>query len=90
MLENDKKPVNMQSRITLSFLLTLVIVIAGLVTQWTIVAQKTSEVDTIRAMIESHRLDTNHHVDPERDERRWQELIKRLERIEDKLDHAKN
>ena len=78
-----------KSRPDFGIIITIVLVAAGIIAQWTIVAQKTAEIDAIKAQLEVHRLDSRHHVDPERDETRWQELIRRLERIEKKLDDAK-
>lgn len=66
--------------------ITIILLLLSLVAQWTIINNKVAEIAVLQSQLEVHRLDTQHHVDPERDERRWQELIKRLERIEDKID----
>ena len=76
-------------RFDLGVVITIVLVAAGIIAQWTILEQKTQQIDLLKAEIEAHRLDTRHHVDPERDDQRWMELIRRLERIEDKLDGPK-
>ena len=68
---------------TLILILTL---LCGLIVQWTRMEISVSDLRTLKAEYNSHKNDTRLHVDPERDERRWQELLDRLSRIEDKID----
>jgi len=45
-----------------------------------------SRIDDVEAALLNHRLDTERHIDPRRDEQRWRDLYKRLDTIERKVD----
>ena len=49
-------------------------------------AETCARVEEIDTRITSHLSDYRRHIDPERDDRRWQDLRDRLSRIEGKLD----
>ena len=70
----------------LTFAVTVIIMLTGLFAQWTILQTKVDLVDSLADQMEEHQRDALRHVDPIRDERRWQDLQYRLQRIEDKLD----
>lgn len=57
----------------------------SLVVQWTLLSQAAdlTKVTSMELLIHEH--DTRRHIDPERDERRWQDLLERLKNIEDSL-----
>ena len=48
---------------------------------------KTSDLIIWQAKVDIHLADTQKHLDPHRDETRWQDLIKRMDRFEKKLDN---
>ena len=73
-------------RSNLSIVITVILLLIAFVAQWSILQSKTVLIDQVAQEVKTHELDTAHHIDPERDERRWQELLRRLDRIEAKLD----
>ena len=77
-------------RANASNIILVVLLIVGFVGQWTIVQYRISQIDLLMHELTQHELDRSRHVDPERDERRWQELLDRLDRIEAKLNEGKS
>ena len=45
-----------------------------------------SHIETNYNKIEAHEKDTSRHIDPQRDKELWDDLKRRLQRIEEKLD----
>ena len=67
-------------------LIVIVGIFAGWVATWTKMSIEAEAAAGFRSQMAVHIMDTSIHVDPQRDERRWQELLMRLTRIENKID----
>lgn len=67
---------------TLILLVTLGI---SLVVQWTLYGEAAKLSERTAQELARHSSDTQRHLDPVRDERRWQELLERLKAIESTL-----
>lgn len=65
-------------------------VIVALVLQWGQFQQTTKLAERTADRLQAHELDTDRHIDRTRDERRWEELIRRLDRLESKIDQYKD
>lgn len=68
----------------------LIIAIGGLfftlASQWTSFSQSVELSSAVDQRLRAHEHDTRRHLDFDRDEKRWEDLIRRLDRIERKLD----
>lgn len=69
-----------------SLIVTVVTLIVLMSIQWAGFQQTAALARDTDARLRAHEQDTSRHVDTERDERRWADLVKRLDRIEDKID----
>lgn len=67
----------------------LICVFAAVILQWGQFQQTSKLAERTADRLQAHELDTDRHVDRPRDERRWDDLIRRLDRLETKLDYAK-
>ena len=77
-------------RLDMSVMVTAILLVAQLISQWAILNNRMAAVETLERGFKQHELDTRHHTDPERDAQRWEDLLRRLERIDDKLDRLEH
>jgi hypothetical protein len=63
-------------------IITLTVLLLGLAAQWANFGQAAERMKAVDQRLYIHETDTERHIDPNRDERRWQELLIRLDRIE--------
>ena len=68
------------------FVMTLFLLVASFMTQWNVMVQAVERINIIEQEFRRHENDSRVHRDPDRDERRWQDLMLRLDRIERKID----
>jgi len=69
--------------------LELVPVIVAVLANFALIVKMWIHVDTLvkwRVMVDNHISDTTRHLDPQRDDRQWADFIKRLDRLEKKMD----
>lgn len=66
-------------------IVTVLVLLVGLAAQWANFGQAAERAKAVDQRLYIHETDTKRHLDPERDERRWQELLRRLDQIEQKI-----
>ena len=65
---------------------TILAIAASLMTQWNNFQSSALQIAELKLRLDRHMSDTSIHIDPRRDDQRWQDLTARLQRIEAKLD----
>jgi hypothetical protein len=70
----------------LSVLISIMTIIVLMTLQWAGFQQTAKLAAETERRLRLHEQDVGRHVDPQRDELRWRDLLRRLDRIEDKLD----
>ena len=68
---------------------TIVSIIALLAIQWGAFTRTVALTEDTAAQLRIHEADTTKHIDQFRDERRWDDLQRRLDQIERKLDERR-
>lgn len=65
-------------------------VLAGFAGQWAVqrsnLAQVREDIKTLRTVLDNHIQRTDIHVDPVRDQQRWSDLMRVLDRMDRRLD----
>lgn len=69
-----------------SLLVTFAAIIASHVRNSARIDFLSRDNDDMKKLLNSHSMNTAIHMDPVRDEQRWGDLVRRLDRIEGKLD----
>lgn len=64
---------------------TLALLMAAIVAQWSAFGRAAELAEAVEQRFRIHELDNRRHIDPERDAERWAELMRRLDRIERKV-----
>lgn len=67
-------------------LITVALLMSGIIAQWSQFGQAAELAKAVELRFRLHEMDNQRHIDPIRDEQRWDELMRRLERIERKID----
>ena len=73
-------------KVNIVWVLAFATVIISLISQWNSFQFRSAQIDGLKIELEQHERDTSIHIDPRRDDQRWNDLLNRLERIERKLD----
>ena len=73
------------ARNNIAVILTVVGLIAAMAVQWSNFQRTVLLAEQVDERLRDHELDSTRHVDRYRDEQRYQELIRRLDRIEVRL-----
>lgn len=86
MSTNDTTIPNSWIRSNLGVVLVIATMAIGIVSQWVQMQNSIALGIDTAARLRAHELDTDRHVDHVRDESRYQETLRRLDRMENKLD----
>lgn len=83
-----------KANFSLANLLTIIVIVGGIVAAWARAEYRDSYHDKMlsdnQAQLRQHLGDRDIHVDPRRDDQRWDDLLARLRSIETKLDGRRN
>lgn len=72
-------------RANVGTVITVALLMTAIVAQWQSFGRAAELAEAVEARFRIHELDNRRHVDPDRDRERWDELMRRLDRIERKV-----